>query len=267
MASTLGLVALLVVLVAVGAGVLWLTRANQRAAAALATRRGDEVAAVVAPPLGGRYHAEDTEQLVTLPFVAFRDWGAAGRTLADVVTFTGPFGFAAHSFTYAWNEYNRSLGGADRPPMTLNGYHPPDRTFGDGVLIGLPTPLAPVTISSLPPRGAPGLAGNAVRHAPPPIAPGTPPDVAFAQRFRVDGDPATAAWLLTPAVIDGLLRAPDGVHVETNGSWLLALCLAASVGGVGPQGQLALATWARWFATVLPFDAPDPTTPAAPAPG
>ena len=38
MASTLGLVALLVALVAVGIGVVWLTRANQRASAALQQR-------------------------------------------------------------------------------------------------------------------------------------------------------------------------------------------------------------------------------------
>jgi hypothetical protein len=216
--------------------------------------RTDTLVNTLAPQLGGTYHALDTDHLVTLPFSAFRDWGHVSRTVHDIVTFTGPFGYAAHAFSYDWNEPNINVFGVDQTGFKAHGYAPPERHFGYGVLIGLPAPVAPLVVSSFPQAGARSMVtGTRALQDIPTIAPGTPPGQAFAMLFRTAGDPAMLGRLLQPPVIDGLLRGPHGVHLEVEGSWLLAICLTGAALGV--EGQLGFINWARWFASLVPVDA------------
>lgn len=239
---------------------VWKHRRRVRARDAQSLR----VEQTVAPRLGGSFHQLDSDGLLALPFLAFTQWGALGRRLENVVTYTGPFGFAAHAFDYAFNE--RAIVSDGTPvPVFDQRYLTPVRYSAAGVLVGLPHLVPTAVVTSFPARAASGAVRSQGWFRPlPTIPPGATADQAFAWRFRTAGDPQTLAILLTPGVKDGLLRGPPGVHVELFSGWLLAVTPAF---GASPDNEVATADWANWFATQLPLDRlPAPAPPGSTEP-
>ncbi len=239
-----------------GLAVLY-TRSKQRKAEA----HGHEIEATAAAQLGGTFHDTDTDRLHELPFVAFRTWPNVGfATITNVITTTGPFGYALHTFELSYQRVRdpSALQGATAIVATDRDLH---RTAYRklGVLVGLPRVVPTVVVSSDPDGTNRGVAGGGIlQGVQGPVLAATDPMA----RFQIIGDAASTATFLTPQMRNAILQGPPWLHLETWSGWLLIAVTPSNPAGAGAE-LVQLTQWARWFAELLPLDqleAPPPPT-------
>ena len=261
-ASILSLLLLLAGAVLALGGAYWWNKRRQ-------AKKAEEAAALEAylePRLGATFEPLDTAWIGNLPFVAFQTWPNAGRLVENVATFPSPLGTTISAFEYTWSRAGRDVFGNERQPLTSGHYQPPDKYPCVGSLTELPIAMPPLFISSFPDRGKANLVMGTSQLLPlVEIPPGLDVVQSFGIRFRADGDPAWLQWLLTPAVMDGLLRGPPGLHVEVLDRKMLAMAYLPFL-KLGPvDGIVAIADWTRWFLTLLPPMQPAATPASTPA--
>ena len=265
----IGLLALAVGALALAALLFWWTKKRAAKQDDQTQADGDHLSS----RLAATFQPSDTEGIIGLPFVAFRDWPNAGGLVRNVASFADPVGGSISAFEYDWSRQSRDLFGNEIPQVGIGTYNPPDRYVSVGALARRPVELPPLFVSSFPDRGRQSfnhgpLTGSTPLAPVPEIPPGADVRQAFGIRFRTAGDPAWLAWLLTPTVMDGLLRGPPGVHVELGPNGVLAIAHPPLMRVVPLDAQIALAEWMRWFLALLPPlgqpAAEAPTAPSAP---